>query len=107
MPATFTPPSTLLGGNNPSPGMQGSHTVVFREFSSPDTLPTNYRAEAIISVKANVRFDFSEYLAAIGEVYYTRDSNKTNFRDNIMGVAEPVFEKPDGIGFNAILQARF
>jgi hypothetical protein len=46
-------------------------------------------------------------VAAIGEVYYTRDTNKATFIDDVTGVTQQTFEKEHALGFNAILQARF
>ena len=46
-------------------------------------------------------------VAAIGEVYWTRDPNRATFIQDLSGVTQEVFEKEDGLGFNAILQARF
>ena len=52
-------------------------------------------------------FDLSDYFATIAEVYYTYNRNRTTFKDSISGIAEPSFEKPNAVGFNATLQARF
>ena len=49
----------------------------------------------------------SSGIAAIGEVYYTRDPNRVTFRDDAAGVAQPTFEKEHALGGNLILQARF
>jgi hypothetical protein len=107
LPATFKAPTTVLGGNNPPPGLTGSRTVVVRDVNQFSILPTNTSMTPIVSVKANFRLDISDYFAAIGELYYTYDSNRTTFKDSVEGVAEPSFEKPNAIGFNAILQARY
>lgn len=107
LPATFTSPSATLGGNNPPVGLLGSRTVVVRDVNQFSILPTNYAAEPIISAKFNLRFDISDYFAFVGEVYYTHDSNRTRFADSAGGISEPTFEKPDAIGFNTVLQARY
>lgn len=106
LPATLRAPSSIVGGNQGSIPSAG-RTLVVRDVNQFSILPTNFRAEPIISVKANFRLDISDYFAAIGELYYTFDNNRTTFRDSVLGVAEPTFEKPHAIGFNAILQARF
>ena len=54
-----------------------------------------------------VRKGISDYFASITEVYYTFNRNRTTFKDSVSGVAEPSFEKPNAVGFNATLQARF
>jgi hypothetical protein len=107
LPAWFRAPETVLGGNNPPPGLSGSRTVVVRDVNLLSVLPTNYDAVPIISAKGTFRWDISDSIAAIGELYYTRDANRTTFRDSVSGISEPSFEKEDAIGFNTILQARF
>lgn len=106
-PATFKSPNTVLGGNTPPAALTGSRTVVVRDVNMLSILPTGFQAIPIISAKANFRMDLSEYFAAIGEIYYTRDPNRTTFRDSVAGIAEPSFEKEHALGFNMILQARF
>ena len=106
-PATFKTPRTVLGGNVPPPGFIGSRTVVVRDLNLLTILPTNYDAIPIFSMKVNAKLDISDYFALIGEVYYTRDPNRTTFRDSVSGIAEPSFEKEHAVGFNAIVQARF
>jgi hypothetical protein len=106
-PATFKSPSTVLGGNQPPAGLAGSRTVVVRDVNLLSILPSNYDAIPIFSAKVNAKLDISEYFALIGEVYYTRDPNRTTFRDSVAGIAEPSFEKEHALGFNAIMQARF
>ncbi len=106
-PASFTTPASVLGGNNPPPGLTGQRTVVVREANLLSILPTGYKAVPIYSAKATFRWDISEVMAAIGETYYTKDANRVTFRDSVAGVAEPTFEKEDALGFNLILQARF
>jgi hypothetical protein len=106
-PATFKTPSTVLGGSAPPLGLTGSRTVVVRDVNQLSILPTNYDAIPIFSAKVNAKLDISDYFALIGEVYYTRDPNRTTFRDSVSGIAEPSFEKEHAVGFNAIMQARF
>lgn len=106
-PAAYTSPSTEFGGNNPPPSLLGTRTVVVRDVNLFSILPSGTAPELIYSAKVTGRWDLSEMVSTIGEVYYTRDTNRVNFRDDVSGVAEPSFEKPDGIGFNAVIQARF
>ena len=72
-----------------------------------EILPTSYDALPIFSAKVNAKLDISDYMALIGEAYYTRNPNRTTFRDSVAGIAEPSFEKEHAIGFNTMLQARF
>jgi hypothetical protein len=106
-PAAFRSPSTSLGGNNPPPSLTGDRTVVVRDVNLFEILPTGFEAIPIISAKATLKFDISEYFAAIGEVFYTRDANRTTFRDDLAGIAQPTFQKEHQLGFNTVIQARF
>jgi hypothetical protein len=113
-PASFRSPQPLFGGNNPPPGLTGTRTVVVRDVNVLSILPTTCgannevcEAEPIISAKGTFRWDLSESVSALGEVYYTYDTNRTTFRDDVFGVAQPSFEKPNALGFNLLMQARF
>ena len=97
----------MLGGNNPPGNLIGQRTAVITSVSDIETLPTNYEALPVISAKVNAKLDLSDYMSFIAEVYYTRNANRTTFQDDVAGIAEPSFEKPDGVGFNVIMQARF
>ncbi|MBF5041433.1 MULTISPECIES: hypothetical protein [Myxococcaceae] len=96
-----------LGGNNPPPGLTGGRTVVFRDVNQVTVLPEGEDAQPIFSAKTTFRWDISESVAAVGEVYYTYDTNRVTFRDDLTGVAQPSFVDPHGVGFNTMLQARF
>ena len=96
-----------FGGNNPPAGLEGPRTVVVRDVNLFNILPANTAVIPIVSVKATFKLDISEYFAAIGEVFYTRDANRVTFRDSTASVAQPTFEKENQLGFNAVIQARF
>jgi hypothetical protein len=113
-PASFRSPQPLFGGNNPPPSLTGTRTVVVRDVNTLSILPSTCgannaicQAEPIFSVKGSFRWDLSESVATLGEVYYTYDTNRTTFRDDVFGIAQPSFERPNALGFNMILQARF
>jgi hypothetical protein len=107
-PASFrTTYGTLLGGNNPPPSFTGSRWIVVRDIGLLDIMPEGSEPLFVFSAKATFRLDISEYFAAIGELYYTRDPNQVTFRDDAAGVAQPTFEKEHRLGGNLILQARF
>ncbi len=113
-PASYRSPQFLGGGNNPPPSLTGTRTVVVRDVNQLSILPETCGAgnaacepQPILSAKATFRWDLSETVAAVGEVYYTFDNNRTTFRDDVTGVAQPRFEKPNALGFNTLLQARF
>ncbi|MDY7225214.1 hypothetical protein [Hyalangium rubrum] len=111
-PASFRSPEFTGGGNNPPPSLTGTRTVVVRDVNLLSILPETCgtaacEADLILSAKATFRWDLSETVAAVGEVYYTYDNNRTTFRDDVTGVAEPRFEEPHALGFNTLLQARF
>jgi hypothetical protein len=106
-PAAFTAPETGLGDNNPPAGLLGPRTVVVREANQVNVLPTGFGTAPIYSAKFTTRWDISDSVASIGEVYFTRDPNRVTFRDDQAGVAQPTFEREDGVGFNLLVQARF
>lgn len=105
-PAAFTTTNTL-GGNNPPAGLSGSRTVVVTDINTFDVLPSDATATNVLSVKGSARMQISDYVALVGQAYYTKDANLTTFKDDVLGVSEPSFQKPDILGFNLLLQARF
>ncbi len=107
VPASVSAPRFDFGGNNPPAGLEGPRTVVVRDVNLFNILPANTTVIPIVSVKATFKLDISEYFAAIGEVFYTRDANRVTFRDSTASVAQPTFEKENQLGFNAVIQARF
>ncbi len=113
-PASFRSPELNLGGNNPPLPLTGTRTVVVRDVNQLSILPERCgannavcEAQPIFSAKATARWDLSDTVAAIAEVYYNYDNNRTTFRDDVTGIAQPSFEKPHALGFNTLLQARF
>lgn len=109
-PASFTTDvsRTSLCGNVPPPDFcTGTRTVVMRDVNTYNLLNEGDKAELIYSGKVTFRWDISETVAAIGEAYYTYDPNRATFRDDQTGVPVATYEKPNGIGFNTVLQARF
>lgn len=105
-PAAYTG-ATGLGGAQPGLALLGRRTVVFRDTNLVSILKAGDKSQPIIAAKLTFRWDLSDSVAAIGETYYNYDTNRTNFRDDVQGVVEPVYEEPHGLGFNAVLQARF
>jgi hypothetical protein len=106
-PASRTSPTLEAGGTNPIPGLLGTRTQVFRNVNDPSTLPQGFDPVPIFSVKATFKLDISEYFAALGEVFYNRDDNRVTFRDSIDFISQPVFQQPNQLGFNLVMQARF
>ena len=68
--------------------------MVFRDVNQVTVLPEGEEAQPIISAKTTFRWDISESVAAVGEVYYTYDTNRVTFRDDLTGVAQPSFVDP-------------
>ena len=58
-------------------------------------------------MKGTFKLDISEYFAALGEVFYNYDNNRVTFRDSIDFISQPVFQQPNQLGFNLVMQARF
>jgi hypothetical protein len=105
-PASFTT-NNQLGGNNPPVDLTGNRTVVVTDVNTFDVLPTGDTATLVYSVKGTFRLQISEVVAAIGELYFTLNNNQTTFKEDAQGVSEPSFQKPEILGFNLLLQARF
>jgi hypothetical protein len=107
-PANFTTPRVDGGGgSNPPATFSGTRTVVIRDRNLAALLPQGDSVTPIFSIKANAKFDLSDIFAIIGEVFYNRDDNRISFRDSTSSISQPVFEVPNQLGFNAVVQARF
>ncbi|PZR17480.1 MAG: hypothetical protein DI536_03955 [Archangium gephyra] len=106
-PASVSSPRFDFGGSNPPPGLTGPRTVVVRDVNLFAILPADTAILPIFSIKGTGRLDISEYFAILGEVFYNRDDNRVTFRDSTQNIAQPVFEQPNQLGFNAVVQARF
>ncbi|HZI10994.1 MAG TPA: hypothetical protein VE153_11445 [Myxococcus sp.] len=70
-------------------------------------LPEGEDRQPVLTVKATLRWDLGTVAGVLGELAYTRDPNRTTFRDDVTGVAGPVFETPGSLGGTLLLQARF
>ncbi len=105
--ASRTSPDLQAGGNNPIPGLLGTRTQVFRGVNDPSTLPVGDSPVPIFSVKGTFKLDISDYFAALGEVFYNYDNNRVTFRDSVDFISQPVFQQPNQLGFNLVMQARF
>lgn len=106
-PASVSAPRFDFGGGNPPPGLTGPRTVVVRDVNLFAILPADTEILPIFSIKGTFRLDISEYFALLGEVFYNRDDNRVTFRDSVASISQPVFEQPNQLGFNAVVQARF
>lgn len=106
-PASVSAPRFDFGGSNPPPGLTGPRTVVVRDVNLFAILPADQEVLPIFSVKGTFRLDISEYFAMLGEVFYNRDENRVTFRDSTSSISQPVFEQPNQLGFNVVMQARF
>ncbi len=106
-PSSFTSSLTNLGGNAPPLGLSGRHTVVIYDQGIQSVLPPNRGVTPVFSTKGTFRWDISDAFAAVGELYFKIDNNATTFYSSVAGLAEPIFENPFQLGFNAVLQARF
>src|SRR5690606_13912060 len=78
---------------------------VLRDVNQVAVLPLGAEPLPVISAKGTVRWDISEVIAAIGELYYPRDPNRRTFIDDETGVAQPTFRKEDALGFNVLRHA--
>lgn len=104
--ATLTSPEVIVGGDGIANNL-GRRTIIVRDVNQFSILPAAQTALPIYSAKTTGKWDISESVAGIYEVYWTRDPNRATFRQDVTGVVIEEFEREDGIGFNLIVQARF
>jgi hypothetical protein len=103
-PSTYTIENLDVGGAV----FPGKRTVVIRSTSSRDILPVNEDARMIYSLKANVKWDISESMAVVGELYYTWDDNQIIYVSNNEGLnVFSQFTDAHILGLNLAAQARF
>jgi hypothetical protein len=104
IPATYTIDNLATGGVS----FAGSRTVVVNSPSSRSILPTNEEAKLIWSIKANCKWDISEMLAIVGELYFSWDDNQTRYVSDFWGLnVMSQFVDAKILGVNIAAQARF
>jgi hypothetical protein len=104
MPATYFIEDPVVGGMT----FEGPRTIVVTNESDRSVLPRNEEAMLIFALKANCKWDISETMAMIMEVYYTWDDNQTRY----VGTTQEMevmaqFLDPHILGMNLAVQARF
>lgn len=100
LPATFHP---LLGPIIGTP----DRVVVLEDRNRLSILPTGMDREAVLTAKATLRWDLGGVAGVVGELFYTRNPNRTHFEDDETGLGQPVLDPPDAVGGSVLLQARF
>ncbi|MCK8497408.1 hypothetical protein [Myxococcus fulvus] len=70
-------------------------------------LPVGEDRARVLTLKATARWDLGRVAGVVGEISYVNDPNQTEFRDDVTGVAQPVFIKASAWGATVLLQARF
>ena len=60
-----------------------------------------------VASKAVMRWDLSDIMTVVGEFLFAYDKNVTFLKDDPSGIATRVFERPEKLGFNIIVQSRF
>ncbi|MBZ4394946.1 MULTISPECIES: hypothetical protein [unclassified Myxococcus] len=70
-------------------------------------LPVGEDRARVLTLKATARWDLGRVAGVVGEISYVNDPNQTEFRDDVTGVAQPVFIKASAWGATVMLQARF
>jgi len=104
MPASYTIENLDIGNLT----FTGKRTVVITDIASRSVLPIDEGAVLIWSVKATCKWDISEALAVVGELYYTFDDNQVRYLSDFAGLnVISTFVKPDILGVNLAVQARF
>ena len=101
-PASFQ--ATALQDNVP---VLVGKRVVIRGPSTVSLLPEGRERQPQLLAKATARWDPGSRVTVLGEVFYTYDPNRTTFRDDAVGIAQPVPEPPSSAGFSLLLQLRF
>ena len=94
-------------GANPPDTLAGVRTVVVRRQGSFDILPENSQPTMIYVMKALLRWDLSDIMTVVSELTFGVDNNTTLLQDDPSGIARRVFQKPEKLGFNIIVQARY
>ena len=46
-------------------------------------------------------------MTVVGEIFFALDNNVTYLQDNPQGISSRVFQRPEKLGANLIVQARF
>ncbi|WP_164020985.1 hypothetical protein [Pyxidicoccus trucidator] len=100
MPAEFI---ASLGGNL---GL-ADRVAVLQGRNALSILPRGESRELVLTAKATVRWDLGSVAGLVGEVFYTRDPNRTRFEDDATGVGDFVRDDPTAVGGTLLLQARF
>ena len=104
MPATYSIENLAVGGLE----FGGQRTVVVQSVSQRSVLPEGEGVRLVWSLKGNCRWDISEMLAAILEVYFTWDDNQSRFVSDFYGLnIHSEFLDARVLGMNLALQARF
>jgi hypothetical protein len=110
-PSTFTPPNgKVLSGplmGNTGGTLTTDSTIVVRNEGDFSILPTGKREVPLVAAKLEAREDFLEWFAAILQVYYQYDGNQTHLVKAADGTSIRTFNKPNELGFNLTLQARY
>ena len=103
LPATFKTESVDVSGNTIG------RTVVIRQQGNLAILPVDRDSVPIFQVRASLKWDISEILAAVIWAQFVRDNNGTFVeRDPNEGtVALRTFLDPNFFGFGTSVQARF
>lgn len=86
----------------------GRRTMVIRDEGTRDVLPADADVKPIYAIKATSRLDISESMAAAGEIYFNYDPNRSTIAANVGRSQQArVYDDPEQLGFNLLLQARF
>lgn len=104
MPATYSVVDLNTGGAV----FGGRRTVVVQSESMRSILPENEDSRMIWSFKANCKWDISEIISLIAEVYFSWDDNQSRYVSDFYGLnIYSQFVDPEILGANFAVQARF
>jgi hypothetical protein len=86
----------------------GKRTVVITDVANRSVLPVDEQARMIFSLKGNLKWDISEALTMVLEVYYSWDDNQIRYVSDFSGLnVISQFVDPNIMGMNLAAQARF
>ncbi|WP_237077525.1 hypothetical protein [Myxococcus xanthus] len=81
--------------------------LIVRGNNGYSALPVGEERSPILTAKATARWDLGEVAGVLAELFYTRDPNRTTYANDDTGVATVVWDSPDIVGGNLLLQVRF
>ena len=99
-------PGIIVGIQNPASYSAGGTTVVIRDESSRDILPSGESTLPIFSARASLKWDLSAMMSLLIFVQYVHDANMTKLVRDSSGTFR-TYQGSDAFGAALVAQARF